>query len=93
MQTQPSLQEQIQAVEQMYGREGLRSLRAMASKVGLHWRERGKVFRIDVLRMRVLDRLRNRAAALSSSPGVSEGTCHGGRARISGGRKRGRCGV
>ena len=40
-----------------------------------------------------VSKLRNRAAALSSSPGVSEGTCHGGRARISGGRKRGRCGV
>ena len=30
------------------------------------------------------------AAALSSSPGVSGGTCHGG---VSGGRKRERCGV
>ena len=67
MQTQPSLQEQIQAVAQMRGRDGLRALKAHAIAVGVRLQEktRGKwmSLRLEVLRKKVLDRLRTEAAA------------------------------
>ena len=62
MQTQPSLQEQIQAVAQMRGRDGTIALKAKASKVGVRTKEKTggtwNSLRLEVLRMRVLDRLR-----------------------------------
>ena len=57
-----NLQEQIQAVEQMRGREGQIALKVKASKVGVRVVEKTggtwKSLRLEVLRMRVLDRLR-----------------------------------
>ena len=67
MQTQPSLQEHIQAVAHMRGRDGRKSLRAKAAEVGFKWREKKNgtwtALRLEVLRQRVLDRLRTEAAA------------------------------
>ena len=62
MQTETSLQEQIKAVEQMRGRDGLRALRAKAAAVGVRVRskegETWKTLHLEVLRKNVLDRLR-----------------------------------
>ena len=62
MQTQPSLQEQIEVVEQMRGRDGRRALKANAIEVGVRLQEKidgkWKSLSLEVLRMRVLDRLR-----------------------------------
>ena len=67
MQTETSLQEQIKAVEQMRGRDGLIALRAKACEVGVGAREYRNgtrtMARLEILRMRVLDRLRTEAAA------------------------------
>ena len=67
MQAQSSLQEQIQAVAQMRGRDGLRALKAKSHQVGVLSQEklRGKwkSLRLEVLRKKVLDRLRTEAAA------------------------------
>ena len=56
MQTQPSLQEQIQAVAQMRGRDGQIALKAKASKVGVRTKERRNgrwmPVMLEVLRMR-----------------------------------------
>ena len=62
MQTETSFQEQIKAVEQMRGRDGLRALRAKAAAVGVRVRskegETWKTLHLEVLRKNVLDRLR-----------------------------------
>ena len=62
MQTQPSLQEQIQAVAQMRGRDGQIALKVKAVEVGVRLQEKKdgvwNSLRLEVLRMRVLDRLR-----------------------------------
>ena len=56
------LDSEIQAVEQMRGRDGRIALRAKARKFGARCREKTggtwKYLRLEVLRMRVLDRLR-----------------------------------
>ena len=56
------LDSEIQAVEQMRGRDGRIALKAMAGKVGVRQMEKidgaWKSVRLEVLRMRVLDRLR-----------------------------------
>ena len=82
MQAQSSLQEQIQAVVQMRGRDGQIALKAKASKVGVRTRERRNgrwmAVKLEVLRMRVLDRLRDEAAAgagVVSADGA--GSCSG----------------
>ena len=82
MQTQPSLQEQIQAVAQMRGRDGQIALKAKASKVGVRTKERrhGRWMPVmlDVLRMRVLDRLRTEAAAGTGAVSADgTGSCSG----------------
>ena len=67
MQTQPSLQEQIQAVAQMRGRDGLRALKAKSHQVGVLTQVKltgkWKSLRLEVLRKKVLVRLRTEAAA------------------------------
>ena len=77
-----SLQEQVQAVEQMYGRCGKIALRAKAKEVGVRHKGRtnGKwnPLKLEVLRMRVLDRLWDEAAAgagVVSADGA--GSCSG----------------
>ena len=56
------LDSEIQAVEQMRGRDGLRALRAKAAAVGVRVRskegETWKTLHLEVLRKKVLDRLR-----------------------------------
>ena len=82
MQAQSSLQEQIRAVVQMKGREGLKTLKAKAAKVGVRAVEKREAtwtpLRLEVLRKKVLDRLLDEAASgagVVSADGA--GSCSG----------------
>jgi len=82
MQKESSLQHQINSVEQMCGREGRKSLRGKAAEVGCQWREKKNgtwtSLRLEVLRTRVLDRLRTEAAAgTGAAPADGAGSCSG----------------
>ena len=82
MQTESSLQDQINSVEQMCGRDGRKSLRAKAAEVGFQWREKKNgtwmALRLEVLRKKVLDRLRTEAAAgTGAALADGAGSCSG----------------
>ena len=82
MQTEPSLQDQMNGVEQMCGRDGRKSLRAKAWQVGVLSQEKidGKwmSLRLEVLRKKVLDRLRTEAAARTGAVSADgAGRCSG----------------